>query len=91
MAFSPDGQLLAVGNKNINLGLGDATVELWAVGGTSCMRKLSKHSAWVTCIAFSLEGSILVSGNNRKIVGSHDQDLKLWDVNSGELLRTIDA
>ncbi|MBD2042928.1 GUN4 domain-containing protein [Microcoleus sp. FACHB-672] len=47
-----------------------------------CLRTLTGHSYWVTCVAISSDGRTLVSG-------SADKTIKVWDLESGELKTTL--
>lgn len=69
LAFSPNGQYLAMGNGDNKLRVRDVThfKELHIGEG---------HSNWVSCVTFSPDSQTLVSG-------SFDQSLRLWDVESG--------
>ena len=74
IAYSPDGELIAVGTS-IGLELHKAeTLELIGF--------LVGHTSYVTSVAFSPDGEMLASG-------SLDHTIKLWDVSSGVLLRTL--
>jgi len=77
IAFSPDGQLLALG-KN------DKTVRLLRVSDTdvSLVRTLTGHKGWVASVAFSPDGKFLASGSN-------DATIKIWRVSDGSLVRTL--
>ena len=65
IAFSPDGQILAVANGN--------TVKLWNVNNKKGIGELRGHQADVNSIAFSPDGRKLISGSN-------DRTLRLWNV-----------
>ncbi|MBK7337562.1 MAG: hypothetical protein IPJ00_15995 [Saprospirales bacterium] len=52
LAFSPDGQLLAVGGK-------DGSVALWRMDSMHLVRMLSGHRGWVTSLCFSPTGESL--------------------------------
>jgi eukaryotic-like serine/threonine-protein kinase len=70
MAFSPDGQRLAMAGES-------STIDIRNVTTGEELHRLHGHADWVTGISFSPDGTRLVSG-------STDETLKLWDVASGE-------
>lgn len=75
-AFSPDGQIIALGLSHyIALGL-------WQVSDGTPLRWLMGHKDWVHGVAFSSNGQILASG-------SRDQTVRLWQVADGALLRML--
>jgi WD40 repeat protein len=67
-AFSPDGQILAIGDRS-------KRVVLWNISTRKVLARLAGHEGWVTALAFSPDGKILYSG-------SMDQTVKLWDFRS---------
>ncbi len=75
IAFSPDGQYLASGSRDI-------TVKLWDVSTGMEIRTLTGHFHIVTSVAFSPTGKYVVSG-------SKDNTVKLWDVSTGMEIRTF--
>ncbi len=77
MAFSPDGQTLAVGNA-------DSTIMLWDVTtGQPFGSPLIGHTGRVTSLAFSPDGQTLASGGKDVTWGSVDDTIILWDVATG--------
>jgi WD40 repeat protein len=64
VAFSPNGQLLALGSD-------DTTVRLWKVGDGSMVRGLTAHTNWVRSVAFSPDVQLLASA-------SSDLTVRLW-------------
>jgi len=76
VAFSPDGSLLALGNR-------DSTIKLWRVSDGKLVRTLEGHTGWVLSVSFSPDGRLLASG-------SFDGTIKLWRVSGGTLLQTYD-
>jgi WD40 repeat protein len=72
-AFSPDGQVLAAADSNIN------TVQLWGASDNSLLRTLEGHTGGVTSFAFSPDGQTLASG-------SYDSSVRLWQVSDGAIL-----
>jgi len=75
MAFSPDGQCLAVGSANGEVGV-------WQVARWKQLMILSGHLGWVWSVAFSPDGARLASGGD-------DGTVKLWEVSSGQCLTTL--
>ena len=73
VAFSPDGQLLAVAS-----GIG---VWLYDVGTSRERALLTGHRRAVNAVAFSPDGTILASGSWNEI--------RLWDVATGENVATV--
>ncbi|MBI4783041.1 MAG: pentapeptide repeat-containing protein [Oscillatoriophycideae cyanobacterium NC_groundwater_1537_Pr4_S-0.65um_50_18] len=77
VAFSPDGNLLAAGDKRGN-------ILLWRLDDYQRIATFSGHSGQevVTAIAFSPDGQLLASGSN-------DRTVRLWDIRSGQCLKTL--
>ncbi|MCY3872349.1 MAG: hypothetical protein OXG87_22625, partial [Gemmatimonadetes bacterium] len=73
VAFSPDGQLLAVAS-----GIG---VWLYDVGTSRERALLTGHRRAINAVAFSPDGTILASGSWNEI--------RLWDVATGENIATV--
>jgi len=73
-AFSPDGNLLAMGI--------DDAVYLWQMPDSKPLITLKGHTAWVQSIAFSPDGKLMASG-------SYDHTIRLWDVQTGQCLKTL--
>jgi WD40 repeat protein len=65
LAFSPNGQMLAVAC--------DRVVQLWDVTTGHLVARLEGHQGKVQCLAFSPDGTRLATG-------SHDRTVRLWDV-----------
>ncbi|MFC4464633.1 helix-turn-helix domain-containing protein [Streptomyces xiangluensis] len=71
VAFSPDGHLLATGNR-------DGRVWLWDAGTGRLRKSLLAHDGLVDTVAFSRDGRTLATG-------SHDNTVRLWDTETGHL------
>lgn len=77
VAFSPDGQFLA-------LGLNAIDVQIWHIANGSLQMTLHGHSGSINSVAFSPNGQILASG-------SQDKTVRLWRVADGVLLHTLNG
>jgi len=75
VAYSPDGQTLALGYDDARLELADVA--------TGRRTPLVGHSLGVTCAAFSPDGGTLASG-------SFDGTLRLWSVATGQEYYTLE-
>ena len=71
-SFSPDGTVIASGNRDKN-----GTVSLWHIRTGKQQQTFSGHERWVSCVSFSPDGAILASGGN-------DGTIYLWDLRTGE-------
>jgi RNA polymerase sigma factor (sigma-70 family) len=69
VAFSPDGKLVASGEKS--------SLKVWDPVHGKCLHTLSGHTARVLGVAFLPDGKTLASV-------SGDHTLKFWDVNTGK-------
>ncbi|MFN6197817.1 MAG: pentapeptide repeat-containing protein [Dolichospermum sp.] len=77
VAFSPDGKVLATGEK-------DGRVRLWNVITGKELLTLRGHSSGVRSVAWSGDSQTLASG-------SDDKTVKLWNVQSGDCVRTLEG
>ena len=77
VAFSPDGKVLATGEK-------DGRVRLWNVITGKELLTLRGHSNWVNSVAWSGDSQTLASG-------SDDNTVKLWNVQTGDCVRTLEG
>jgi WD40 repeat protein/GTPase SAR1 family protein len=75
IAFSPNGNILAMGDTN-------SSVRCYQVADERLLLNFTGHSGWVWSISFSPNGHILASGSN-------DQTIKLWDISTGQCLKTL--
>ena len=71
-SFSPDGTILASGNRD-----GKGTVSLWRIRTGEQQQTLSGHEHAVSCVSFSPDGLMIASGGNDGII-------YLWDLPTGE-------
>ena len=74
VAFSPDGQVLAVA--------GSIGIWLYDVATSRELALLTGHTGRITSVSFSPDGSMLASGGRRN-------EVILWDVASGSQLATL--
>ncbi|HIK03610.1 MAG TPA: AAA-like domain-containing protein [Trichormus sp. M33_DOE_039] len=65
IAFSPDGQIIASGDRS-------GVIKLWQINGTP-IATLTGHPSWVFDLSFSPDGKVLASSDG----GGH-QTVKLW-------------
>ncbi|MFN6219299.1 MAG: pentapeptide repeat-containing protein, partial [Aphanizomenon sp.] len=77
VAFSPDGKVLATGEK-------DGRVRLWNVITGKELLTLRGHSSGVISVAWSGDSLTLASG-------SFDKTVKLWNVQTGNCVRTLEG
>jgi WD40 repeat protein len=69
VAFSPDGQILAVGGQET--GSNDTLIRLWRVKDGHLLHTLHGHSKRIRSVAFSPDGQMLASGGE-------DETVRLW-------------
>jgi hypothetical protein len=75
VAFSPDGQRLAVGGD-------DGTVKVWEARTGQELLSLRGHAGPVYSVAFSPDGARLATG-------SYDRTVKVWDARTGQELLSL--
>lgn len=88
VAFSPDGQTLAVGSGDALNPTLAADVQVWDATDGRLLRRLKGHSAPVNGLAFSPDGQRLVTASwdmNRGAVG----EVKVWDAAGGVEILTL--
>lgn len=76
VAFSPNGEFLAVGDSNNN-------IRLYRVVDNQQIFIYQGHANWVVSLAFSPDSKTLASG-------SSDHTVKLWDVGNGQCFHTLE-
>ena len=69
ISFSPDGQMLACGNR-------EKTIHLWDISTGQHMKKLTGHTSSVLSVSFSPDGQTIASAG-------WDKTIRLWDVGMG--------
>jgi hypothetical protein len=92
VAFSPDGQTLALGGCTLmtgGVGLacvppGKPILRLMDAQTGQIIRELPGHTSSITGLVFSLDGKILVSSSE-----ASDGSIRFWDVSSGSVLRSL--
>ncbi len=87
-AFSPDRNILALGNCT-EMGERDcvnAEVTLWQVSDGQLLRRLDVPGSYVFDLAFSVDGTTLVSSSTD---GNTQGYIQLWRVQDGTLLDTL--
>ena len=83
VAFSPDGTLLASGNRGYKDN-DNNKVKLWDLETKQNIATLEGHYAGVSSVAFSPDGAILASG-------SYDNTVKLWDLETKQNIATLEG
>jgi len=76
LAFSPDGQMLAVGGHVTNFLRTPGIVKLWTANGSELLREL-RLRARVSCLAFSPDSRCIA-------VGDEHGAITVWNTESGE-------
>ncbi len=77
VAFSPDGERLAIADSN-------GEIRIWDLVTGQSMLVIKAHDAWVWSIAFSPDGCLLASA-------SDDNTVKIWNPKTGQEIHTITA
>jgi WD40 repeat protein len=77
VTFSPDGQKLAIGDRN-------GQIRLFRVADGKPLLSIFGHSGWLWSVAFSPDGKILASAGM-------DSVIRLWDTTTGECLKTLEG
>ncbi|GAB4379175.1 MAG: NB-ARC domain-containing protein [Elainellaceae cyanobacterium] len=75
VAFSPDGERLAIADSN-------GEIRLWYVANGQPALVLKAHDVWTWSVTFSPDGRLLASA-------SDDHLVKIWDSKTGELLHSL--
>ncbi|WP_293352800.1 MULTISPECIES: NACHT domain-containing protein [unclassified Microcoleus] len=77
VAFSPDSQLLAIGDSN-NI------VSVWQVADGQCRGIFREHFGWIWGITWSPDSQMLASAGE-------DRSIRLWDIESGNCLVILEG
>lgn len=77
LAFSPDGKLLAIGDR-------EGLIHLAGTTDGKVVRSLPGHTSTVTGLAFHASGTVLASG-------SKDNTVRLWTPANGQALKTLEG
>jgi WD40 repeat protein len=75
VTFSPDGQLLAIGDTS-------GCIQIWHIATGKQVQFINAHMAWLWAVVFSPDGQTLVSC-------SDDMSIKRWDVQTGHCLQVL--
>ncbi len=75
VCFSPDGELLAIGD-------GNGAVWIWSVNPLKSLGQLGKHQTFVNAVTFSSDGRRVASA-------SDDRTICLWDVGGRRLITRV--
>jgi WD40 repeat protein len=59
----------------------DREIKIWDLETGKCLKTLTDHKDWVTCI--------LIIPNNKFVSGFSDETIKIWDLNSFECLNIL--
>ncbi len=86
IAFSPDGNKLASGSRDI-------TIQLWDMATYKHKQTLTGHLHGINSLAFSPDGNILASGSTGERDGEQifGAKIRLWDTPSGKHMHTLAA
>jgi WD40 repeat protein len=89
VAFSPDGQTLAVGFGNTSSGGRTPPVELWDVRTGELLRVFTRHHFSVWGLAFSPDGRYLAGACGSYFPTAGVGEVKIWDAASGREVATL--
>ncbi|MBX9257985.1 WD40 repeat domain-containing protein [Desmonostoc muscorum CCALA 125] len=79
VAISPDGKMLASGDRH-------RTIKLWNLTTGELVTTLTGHSSEVFGVDFSPDGQTLASASNMEF---QDGNIKLWDIRTGRVKQTL--
>ena len=82
IAFSPDGQTLAIGSNYTMQGDDGGDLTLWDLDTGTLLHTLVGHSYYIIDVAFSPDGKTLTSAGG-------EGTLRFWNVETGQLLHTV--
>ncbi len=90
IAWSPDGQQLAIGQKDNQ----DCSFTTWAVTDGNQINCMERHIGYVTALAFSPKGDLVASAASSHENYPPDQDsdnsIRIWDTKTGKQLGLLD-
>jgi WD40 repeat protein len=81
-AFSPDGHLLALKNR-------EREIDVWDLESGTIRYTLRGHGSEVLSVAFSRDGEWLATGAGRLEGTISDSLIKVWNAETGELITTL--
>jgi WD40 repeat protein len=88
VALSPDGKLLAAGNRTPEeFERGGAEVKVWDAGTGKEVFTFTGHKHDIVSIAFSPDGRFLASGGGIWYGSGGKDEVKLWDLTTGKEVR----
>lgn len=77
LAFSPDGQFIAVGDSN-------GSISIWNSVTYQKLKTLVGHTNWIRHLAFSPQANLLASA-------SSDKTIRLWNIETGQCLNILQS
>ncbi len=73
VAFTPDGQALITGGKDLRL---------WSLPGKTLLKTLEGHDSSIKNVGFTLDGRLMISA-------SYDKTIRFWSMPDGSPVRTL--
>lgn len=86
IAFSPDGQLVAVAYRQDDPF--KTIIRVWKING-QILYELQGHIGIITSISFSPDGKLLASSSLAVNPSGYGGGIKLWDISTGKEIRTL--